>query len=213
MKYNIVPSNYDIETREAESITDALVGFATDMDSDMGRYFKAIPAVKQSSEMVDDICRLIRTSELSASDISAIFRALQSQDNYIGGKIWTTDDIKSQISDNYPEGLVLSDDAISNIANDADLEEALSDCQDQEWEAIDDAIRDSDIKIHISDIDWDVNADDFDDEAEYDAVNENLPKEVEIPLSELEGNVEIEDYLSDNYDYCVKSFKTEEVAA
>jgi len=83
----------------------------------------------------------------------------------------------------------------------------------QPWEAIDDAIRDSDIKIHISDIDWDVNADDFDDEAEYDAVNENLPKEVEIPLSELEGNVEIEDYLSDNYDYCVKSFKTEEVAA
>ena len=179
MQYSIVPSNYDVETREAESATDALIGFATDMDSDMGRYFKAIPAVRQSSEMVDDICKLIRTSELSADDISAIFRALQSQDNYIGGKIWTTNDIKSQIDKNYPEDLVLSDDAISNIADDADMEEALSDCQDQEWEAIDDAIRDADIKIHISDIDWDLDEGESSDGLPETALPEEvLPKEV-----------------------------------
>lgn len=202
MKYNIISSNYNVETREAENAGDALIGFATDMDSDMGRYFKAIPAAKQSSEMVDDICRLIRTSKLSADDISEIFRALQSQDNYIGGKIWTTNGIKSRIAENYPANLVLSDDAIRKIADDVDLDKALSDCQAQEWEAIDDTIRDADIKIRMSDIGWDIDVDESADE---------LPEEVIVPISELENIEIIEDYLTYKYDFLVLTYVTEEV--
>lgn len=200
MKYNIISSNYNVETREAENAGDALIGFATDMDSDIGRYFKAIPAVKQSSEMVDDICRLIRTSELSADDISTIFRALHSQNNYVGGKIWTTNDIKTRIAEKYPANLVLSDDAISNIADDADLEEALSNYQDQELKAIEDTIRDADIKIHISDIDWDIDVDESAD---------GLPNEVTVPISELENIEIIEDYLTYKYDVLVLGCVTE----
>ena len=200
MKYNIISSNYNVETREAENAGDALIGFATDMDSDIGRYFKAIPAVKQSSEMVDDICRLIRTSELSADDISTIFRALHSQNNYVGGKIWTTNDIKTRIAEKYPANLVLSDDAINNIADDADLEEALSNYQDQELKAIEDTIRDADIKIHISDIDWDIDVDESAD---------GLPNEVTVPISELENIEIIEDYLTYKYDVLVLGYVTE----
>ena len=202
MKFNIVSSKYSVETREAENATDALIRFAADMDSDMGRYFKAVPAVTQSSEMVDDICRLIRTSELSADDIYAIFRALHSQDNYIGGKIWTTNDIKSRIAEKYPANLVLSDDAISKIADDADLEEALSNNQDQEEEAIDDTIRDADIKIHISDIGWDIGVDESAD---------GLPNEVTVPISELENVEIIDDYLTYKYDVLVLGYDAEEV--
>ncbi len=202
MKYNIISSNYNVETREAENAGDALIGFATDMDSDMGRYFKAVPAAKQSSEMTDDICRLIRTSKLSADDISAIFRALQSQNDYIGGKIWTTNDIKSRIAEKYPANLVLSDDAISKIADDADLEEALSNYQDQELEAIEATIRDSDIKFHISDIGWDIDVDESAD---------GLPEEVTISISELENVEIIDDYLTYKYEVLVLGYVTEEV--
>lgn len=167
------------------------------------------PPVSDENEIIKQIVELLDHNELSAGNISEVFRALHRQNNCIGGKIWSHDDIRSQLRDNY--SVDLSDDAVAIIAN--NINDALDECYDAEWMAIDEAIRTSDVKIKVTNIDWDVDKDDFDDEAEYDAVNENLPKEVEIPLSELEGNVEIEDYLSDNYDHCVKSFKTAEVTA
>ena len=167
------------------------------------------PPEYDSHEIATTIKDLLDHNELTSGDISVVFRALHRQENCIGGKIWSHYDIRSQLRDNY--NVDLSDDAVAIIAD--NINDTLDDCHDAEWMAIDEAIRTSDIKIKVTDIDWDVDKNDFDNEAEYDAVNENLPKEVEIPLSELEGNVEIEDYLSDNYDYCVKSFKTEEVAA
>ena len=161
------------------------------------------------TRLTKQIVELLDHNELSAGNISKVFRALHRQDSCIGGKIWSHDDIRSQLRDNY--NVDLSDDAVAIIAD--NINDTLDNCHDSEWMAIDEAIRTSDVKIKVTNIDWDVDKNDFDNEAEYDAVNENLPKEVEIPLSELEGNVEIEDYLTDNYDYCVKSFKTEEVAA
>lgn len=165
------------------------------------------PPVSDENEITKQIVELLDHNELSAGNISEVFRALHRQDNCIGGKIWSHDDVRSQLRDNY--NVDLSDDAVAIIAN--NIDDALDDCCDTEWMAIDEAIRTSDVKIKVTNIDWDVDKDDFDDETEYDAVNENLPKEVEIPLAELEGNVEIEDYLSDNYDHCVKSFKTKVV--
>ena len=166
------------------------------------------PPVPDENEVTKHIVELLDHNELSAGNISEVFRAIHRQDSCIGGKIWSHNDIRSQLRDNY--NIDLSDDAVAIIAD--NINDTLDDCHDAEWMAIDEAIRISDIKIKVTDIDWDVDANDFDDEAEYDAVNENLPKEVEIPLSNLE-NVLIEDYLSDNYDYCVKSFKTGEAAA
>jgi hypothetical protein len=166
------------------------------------------PPILDENEVVKQIVELLDYSELSAGNISEVFRALHRQGNCIGGKIWSHDDIRCEARDKYE--VDLSDDAIAIIAD--NINGTLDDCHDAEWMAIDEAIRTSDISIKVTDIDWDIDKDDFDEEAEYDAVNGNLPKEVEIPLSELENNL-IEEYLSDNYDYCVKSFKTEEVAA
>lgn len=57
----------------------------------------------------------------------------------------------------------------------------------------------------ITDIRWDIEPEDFDSEAEYDAVNENvLPESAKIP--DDVNRDEIADYLSDNYGYLVKSF-------
>ncbi len=167
------------------------------------------PPVPNENEVTRQIVELLDHNELSAGNISEVFRALHRQDSCIGGKIWSSNDIRSRVRENYQ--VDLSDDAASVIAD--NINDTLDDYHDAEWMAINEALRLSDIKIKVTDINWDVDANDFDAEAEYNAVNENLPKEVEIPLSELEGNVEIEDYLSDNYDYCVKSFKTEEVTA
>lgn len=212
MKFNIIPKFFTIENLEAKDADEAIIDFATKMDLDMNNYMKAVPSQESHTEIVKDICRLLRSMELSSVECSDIFSVLKEQDAVIGGKLWTTEDIVSELQDNY--GFKANEDAINEIANHVEYNysDVLDDCRDYEWEAIDSAIKDA-LTVKVSDIEWDVDREDFDDEAEYDAVNENLPKEVEIPLSELEGNVEIEDYLSDNYDYCVKSFKTVEVTA
>ena len=161
------------------------------------------PPVSDENEVTKQIVELLDNNELSSSNITNVFKALRRQDNFIGGKIWSHDDIRSQLRDNY--SIDLSDDAVAIIAD--NIDNTLDEYLDSEWMAIDVAIRTSDVKVKVTNIDWDVDKNDFDNETEYDAVNENLPKEVEIPLSELEGNVNIEDYLSDNYDYCVKSYR------
>ena len=165
------------------------------------------PPKYDSHEIATRIADILDHNELSSGDISVVFRALHRQDNCLGGKIWSPDDIRSQIVDNYP--LSLSDNAISIIANEVDG--TIDDCTDSEWMSIDEAIRRADIKIKITDIEWDIDKDDFDDEAEYETVIASLPVSTEVPFSALEDYAEIEDYLTGEYDYCVKSFNTEEV--
>lgn len=64
--------------------------------------------------------------------------------------------------------------------------------------------------MRITDIEWDVDPEDFDNEAEYEAVLENvLPKSVDLNEF-IEDDREIADYLSDEYGYCVKCFKVED---
>ena len=47
---------------------------------------------------------------------------------------------------------------------------------------------------------------DFDNEAEYEAVMENnLPETIKIPISQLYGFGSVDDYISNEYDYCIKS--------
>lgn len=63
-----------------------------------------------------------------------------------------------------------------------------------------------DKKMVATNIEWDL--DDIEDEAEKDAINENvLPSEVEIPANVAGKNYDvITDYLSDTYGYCVKGY-------
>lgn len=56
----------------------------------------------------------------------------------------------------------------------------------------------------VTDIDWDVDQDDFDDEA---ALSE-LPTRVSIPWNVFDDD--IADWLSDEYGYCVNGFNVEE---
>ena len=210
MKYNIIPIQFVAENREAASADEAIVNFATQMDSDMNSYFKAVPSCETTSEIAKQIVGLIRSNQFSADEVSSIFGALTDQGEVLGGKLWTTADIGAVIVDEYCDGSfkvqVGWKDEIQNHL-DTDI---FSECDDAEWDAIRDAIKESGITLKVSDIEWDVDKEEFDCEAEYDAVTNNLPKSVDIPVSEL--TVDVETYLSDNYDYCVKSYSTEEVA-
>lgn len=62
------------------------------------------------------------------------------------------------------------------------------------------------LKPVASNIEWDL--DDIEEEAEKDAVNENiLPQTAEIPANVAgEGDDAITEYLSDTYGYCVKGY-------
>ena len=210
MKYNIVPIQFVAENQEAKSADEAIVNFATKMDSDMNSYFKAVPSEETTSEIVKQIVGLIRSNQFSADEVSSIFGALAVQGEVLGGKLWTTADIGAVIVDEYCDGSYkVSREWIDEVQNHLDADQ-FSDCNDTEWSAIRDAIKESGITLKVSNIEWDVDKEDFDCEAEYDAVTDNLPKSVDIPVSEL--TVDVETYLSDNYDYCVKSYSTEEVA-
>jgi hypothetical protein len=56
----------------------------------------------------------------------------------------------------------------------------------------------------VTDIDWDVDQDDFDDEAAL----LKLPTRVSIPWNVFDDD--IADWLSDEYGYCVNGFNVEE---
>ena len=68
----------------------------------------------------------------------------------------------------------------------------------------------SGIKIHVTDIIWDIEKNDFDNESEYHAVIDKLPTSIDIPLSALKKNVDVIDYLRDKYGYCISAYCTEE---
>lgn len=155
-------------------------------------------------EKVKEIVDIIDQNELSPDEISDIFRALHRQDNCLGGKIWTKNDIQYLLNDEY-DSIQINSDKINEIIDCIGTDD-LNDCYDSEWAAFHDAIKGSKVLVHVENISWDIKPYEFDSKEEYQKVKEALPEEVDIPLSELHHN-SIENYLSDNYDYCVKGYK------
>lgn len=207
MKFNIVPKMYVMEKWEAKSADDAICCFTASMDSDMNNYMKAVPVDETNADVTRLITALIRCNDLSASECTEIFRALQTREGVIGGKLWTTEDVREKMADMTGGEVTITDDMAQEAAEYVDSTD-LDDCTDTEWRAIEDGINDSDVSIHVSDIEWDIDKDDFDSEAEYDAVNENLPKELDIPVREMDYR-NVSDYLSDNYAYCVRGYSVD----
>ena len=150
----------------------------------------------------------INHTKLTASECSDIFNALISQNEVICCKFWTTNDIKQRLSDNY--NVKVSDNDIEVVAKDINYYTNLDEPSFSELHAIDSAIRDADIKIHVTDIIWDVDKNDFDNVTEYQNVIKKLPSRLDIPLSALEYNVDIIDYLHNEYGYFVEAYCTEE---
>lgn len=205
MEYNIIPKQFVTECREAASAEEAIIDFATFMDGDMNTYFQAVAADDTTSTLADQIVKAIRSNTFKAEELSDIFRAISCQQEALGGKFWTTEDIKTQLTNNFDgDAIKIPHDWLIDIACKVE-EDILQDCDDCEWDAIDEAIKNSDLSVTVSDIEWDIDKEDFKDEAEYDAVNENLPAGAIIPVSELEFTT-ISDWLSDHFDYLVKSF-------
>lgn len=212
-KFNIMPVSFVAENREAKSAEDAVIDFATTMDLDMNSYFKAVPSEDTSKEIAKQIVAMIRSNKFDTSDIIDIYNALKNQDDVLGGKLWTRDDIGTAIVDGYCDGSFKVQEAwLDEVQNNINAD-VFDDSTDAEWNAISEAIAVSDVSLEVTDIVWDVDRDDFDDEAEYDAVMAQLPENVKVPLSKLRYNVEVVDYLSDTYDYCIESFSVNEEVA
>lgn len=204
-KYNIIPLQFVAENREAKSAEDAIIDFATNMNSDMNAYFKAVPAEETSSEIAKQICQLIKSNNFSADECSEIFRALAEQSEAVGGKFWTTEDIKNYMEEHYCKGeFDVRPEWIDEIWNNIDTD-TLTECTDAEWEVIRQACIDAGITIKVTGIEWDVDEEEFDDEDKYREYLEALPTEVEIPIEDLEFCEDIADYLSDRYENCIKT--------
>lgn len=81
---------------------------------------------------------LIKENELTASDCSDIFVALLQKPQVLGGKLWTTDDLYTLLSDRG-----LSEKDAENIVGDATnyvYRDILCDCEDYEWEELIEAL-------------------------------------------------------------------------
>lgn len=154
------------------------------------------------TDKVRQILKSIHETDLTASECSEIFYALVAQNEVLGGKFWTTDDVRSRIDDIYKVNL--SDQLVEQIACDITNYANLDQRTFLDWNAIDSVIRDEGIIIRVTDIIWDIDKVDL-EEAEYQSVKEMLPVTVDIPLSELEYKVDVIDYLRDKYGYCVSA--------
>ena len=204
------------------------------------------------------IVEMIKNADLTAAECSDIFRALLSYQSgvVIGGKMWTAEDINYLIKEEYAQGISLNEQQVDVIFDEVIVNaDNFNDCNDKEWSTIIEAIEDSDVAIHVSDIDWDCDVEDnadklreeleeylyglvinddisrdveaeildnFDkwyetaelgdsylydgNEYKLDVSEDNPPAEVDIKLSKLRGEASIEDYLTDIYGWCVKSF-------
>ncbi len=208
MKFNIIPKQFVIENVEAANADEALIDFATGMDTDMNNYMKAVPAGEVDQMLAKNICSLIRATELTASQCSDIFRALKTKSSVLGGKLWTEDDVRSRIVE-MASGCTASVDVIDEVVNNIDPD-IFDDCADEEWNTIDDAIKEVDVNIYVSGIKWAVDKEDYDMEAEYDAVMSQLPEGCMIAVADLDGQ-DIADYLSDKYEYLIESYTVEKV--
>lgn len=208
-KFKIIPHSLTFTDVNAKTADDAVITFAETMDSDMNAYVKAVSEEKATDEVVNFIVKAIDGNKLDGFDCLEIFRALQRQNEVIGGKIWITDDICKSISENFGDEEVHVTKEWKKIVADTISRRysALDEMLDEEWNTIKNAVENSDLKVHVHDIVWDLDPEEFTDEAEMQAVKENmLPESVDIPLADLEYNKSIADWLSENYDYCVEAY-------
>lgn len=85
-KFSIIPT-MKITSLESDSKDNAIVDFATGMDSDMNTYFRAVPEAETSTEITRLVTAMINAASLSAEECSDIFNALGHQAEVIGGKL------------------------------------------------------------------------------------------------------------------------------
>lgn len=213
MEYRILPKSID-ESITANEAGDALVEFAENMDGDMNCYFKSVPADEYVTEACKMIATFIESNDLTIDDINRIHRAIKTNGYVLGSKLWTDDDIKKNLDDNFGGiGKILDENAQCEIANSID-EDSLNDCDDAEWEAINNAIKDSGVFVRVKGIKWDVSEEDCDSEEERKKILDELPKDVEIPIENFRNcdNYEdyISDYISDEYEWCHDGYESVE---
>ena len=168
------------------------------------RGYKVIKA-DSFNTLGEGIAELIEKNGLNASECNDVFSAIKQQPEILGGKIWTIYDIDVALEKYFADGFDLTEEQKRKIA--AKMNKTVFGTEDDsEWFAIRDAIKDSDFCVELSGIKWDVDKEDFDNEAEYEAVMENnLPETIKIPISQLYGFGSVDDYISNEYDYCIKS--------
>ncbi len=209
-KYSIIPKAFTFDEIESENTDDAVIDYATTMDGDMSKYFTAVPVEEEQTANVKNIADFIRNHTLTADEISDILMALRDQKNVIGGKIFTQNDIKYYLDENYDIEFELNEaqlDAIQAQIN----PKFYNECDDADWDRIANAIQRANISIKATDIKWSVTADDVDGddlsdeeiEAKIAEIRDTLPTSVDIPLVDLKG-VTIEDYLSDEYGWLIE---------
>ena len=131
MEYRILPKSID-ESITANEAGDALVKFADHMDGDMNCYFKSVPADTYVNETCKMIAAFIKSNNLTPEDINEIYHAIATSDCVLGSKLWTDEDIKMALDDNFGGiGKILDENAQCEMANNID-EDAFDDCNDHE---------------------------------------------------------------------------------
>lgn len=213
MEYRILPKSVD-ETITTNEAGDALVEFADNMDGDMNCYFKSVPADTYVNEACKMIAAFIKSNNITPEDINEIYHAIATSDCVLGSKLWTDEDIKMALDDNFGGiGEILDENAQCEMANNID-EDAFDDCNDHEWEAIIDGIKDSGVFVKVKGIKWDVSEEDCDSEEERKKILNMLPKDVEIPIENFRNcdNYQdyISDYISDEYEWCHDGYESVE---
>lgn len=107
----------------------------------------------------DEIVKEIKSKRMTAEEIGKVFNALHRQINFIGGKIWTTDDIENAVEtamqsyddiDESKKELVFSK-AVEDFELNGNLEDTLNYDSDEEYECMLDAANDA-IKIAVEEI-------------------------------------------------------------
>ena len=171
MKYVIIPTVFESEAIEASSPEEALVNFATGMETDMNIYFRAVPE----------------------GHVEAVLKAEKYEAHKDFVKEWMRSTLITDFDIDEQAAGTLSEFAYDRY------------CEgngETEYEAVEWAVENNPLRWYVSNIDWDT-------DEETDCREDNLPKEVYIDLLCCKNQNEVEDYLSDNYNFCVKSFLSE----
>lgn len=133
-----------------------------------------------------------------------------------GSKLWTDRDIKLTLDNDFG-GIeeIFDENAQCEIVNSIDSD-VLNDCNDAEWNAIIGGIENSGVFVRVKGIEWDICEEDCDSTEECNKILNELPRDVEIPIKNFKNCNNyvdyISDYISDEYDWCYKSYESVELA-
>lgn len=91
--------------------------------------------------MAEETKKKIDLSEVSDDELISEIARRAACGNIIGYKIWTVEDIKetSCVKDD-DDNCVLTDEQCASIAQYIGIIDALTDCTDEEWDALDDEV-------------------------------------------------------------------------